>query len=75
MFPKSNFLLLILNCIISILSYNDQGNGSGTLEYNSQMLDDHDLVFIQKHWLMDNQFGIYNQGGRWPLFQLEKCFC
>ena len=51
----------------SILSYNSQGSGPGKLEYISQLLHDHDLVLLQKHWLMASQFGIYSQ-------QIKDCY-
>ena len=45
----------------SIISYNSQGSGPGKLEYISELVKNHDLVFLQEHWLMSNQFGIYSK--------------
>ena len=45
---------------IKIASYNSHGSGSGRLEYINKLCNDHDIVLIQEHWLVTQQFHIYN---------------
>ena len=45
---------------IKIASYNSYGSGCGRLEYINKLCNDHDIVLIQEHWLVSQQFHIYN---------------
>ena len=50
-----------LTAKLSLVSYNSQGSGPGKFEYIAKLLDKHDFVLIQEHWLMESQFVLYNQ--------------
>ena len=36
---------------LRIVSYNNQGHGSGRLEYLQKLCDNNDIIFVQEHWL------------------------
>ncbi len=38
------------------MSYNSTGFGPGKPEYVSKLIDNHDFVLLQEHWLRDSQF-------------------
>ena len=45
---------------ISIASYNSHGSGAGRLEYIKSLFKRHDILLIQEHWLLPQQFHFYN---------------
>ena len=44
---------------LAICSYNSNGLGTGRVPYTADLLKDHHFIFIQEHWLFEEQFRIF----------------
>ena len=49
-----------MNKNIRIATYNSHGSGAGRLEYVKKLSNNHDIILIQEHWLVPQQFHMYN---------------
>ena len=46
---------------LKIATYNSQGNGPGRFEYIAQLLKHTDFLFIQEHWLYEDQSYLFHK--------------
>ena len=44
---------------LNLTSYNSQGHGAGRFEYIQYLCKSFDFVFVQEHWLFDNQCDMF----------------
>lgn len=52
-------LILIMADNLSIVTYNSHGSGTGRLEYITKLMQQHDIVLIQEHWLLSCELNKY----------------
>ena len=55
---KLNYHIFIM-AVLSIASYNSHGHGTGRFEYIEKVSNQHDFVFIQEHWLFQDQMSVF----------------
>ena len=55
---KLNYHIFIM-AVLSIASYNSHGHGTGRYEYIEKVSNQHDFVFIQEHWLFQDQMSVF----------------
>ncbi len=46
---------------LTVSSYNSQGHGDGRWGYMQEILDKCDIMFIQEHWLLQDEIGTFAQ--------------
>ena len=44
---------------LRIATYNSQGSGTGHLDYINSLMERHDIVFVQEHWLFNRQSQLF----------------
>ena len=44
---------------LKIATSNSQGSGTGHLDYINSLMESHDIVFVQEHWLFNRQSHLF----------------
>ena len=54
-----NNQIVLIMAALSIASYNSHGHGVGRFEYLNSILNNHDIVLVQEHWLLQDQLVMF----------------